>query len=107
MMIWTILFRKKTFVNSKRLKAYPAIKIGRLAVHKDHSRRGYGSQIVDFIKTLVMSNRYSGCRFMTVDAYRDVIPFYEKNGFIRINDHLAENGTCLMIYDLTAVITNI
>jgi GNAT superfamily N-acetyltransferase len=93
-------FRKKRFVNSKRLKAYPAIKIGRLAVHQDYSRNGYGSLLLDTIKTLIISNRYSGCRFMTVDAYKDVIPFYEKNGFIRINSSIADNGTCLMVYDL-------
>ena len=93
-------FRKKRFVNSKRLKAYPAIKIGRLAIHKDYSRKGHGSKLIDLIKGMILSKRYSGCRFMTVDAYKDVIPFYEKNGFIRINSSLADNGTCLMVYDL-------
>ena len=92
-------------MNSKRFKAYPAIKIGRLAVHEDYSRHGYGSKLLDLIKTLVISNRYSGCRFMTVDAYKDVIPFYEKNGFVRINSSLAKNGTCLMIYDLLRMTT--
>jgi GNAT superfamily N-acetyltransferase len=93
-------FRKKRFANSKRLKAYPAIKIGRLAVHKDFLRMGYGSKLLDLIKALIMSNRYAGCRFMTVDAYKDAVPFYEKNGFIRVSSSFSKNGTCLMVYDL-------
>ena len=96
-------FRRRLFVNSKRLRAYPSIKIGRLAVQKFHARKGYGSNMLDFIKMLIMSNRYSGCRFMTVDAYKDAIPFYEKNGFIRISENVSDKETCLMVYDLLSV----
>lgn len=96
-------FRKRLFVNSKRLRAYPSIKIGRLAVQKGHARKGYGSNLLDLIKILIMSNRYSGCRFMTVDAYKDAVPFYEKNGFVRIGENAADKDTCLMVYDLLTV----
>ena len=37
---------------------------------------------------------------MTVDAYKDAVPFYEKNGFIRVSSSFSKNGTCLMVYDL-------
>ena len=96
-------FRKRLFVNSKRLRAYPSIKIGRLAVQENHARKGHGSNLLDLIKILVMSNRYSGCRFMTVDAYKDAVPFYEKNGFVRISESVSSKDTCLMVYDLLTV----
>ena len=50
-------FRKKHFVNSKRLKSYPALKIGRLAVCHNLARKGYGSVLLDFVKLLTLLRR--------------------------------------------------
>ena len=96
-------FRKKHFVNSKRLKAYPALKIGRLAVCQSHARKGYGAVLLDFVKLLTSLKRFAGCRFVTVDAYDDAIPFYEKNGFVLIRSGSPGTDTSLMCYDLVAV----
>lgn len=40
------------------------------------------------------------CRFLTVDAYLDAVPFYEKNGFRRMNAEDDDPHTRLMYYDL-------
>lgn len=96
-------FRRQHFENSKRLKAYPAIKVGRLAVSHTLARRGYGSILLDFVKLLIALKRYSGCRFMIVDAYADAVSFYEKNGFVSIRKPSAAGKTCLMCYDLMSV----
>lgn len=42
----------------------------------------------------------TGCRFLTVDAYLEAIPFYEKNEFrfMNVEDH--DPHTRLMYYDL-------
>ena len=79
-------FRKHHFANEKRIKSYPAAKIGRFAV--DISARGLGKN-----KT--------GCRFITVDAYINAIPFYKKYEFkeLTISDK-DDKHTRALIFDL-------
>ena len=63
-------------------KSYPAVKIGRLAVHIDYQKGGgYGKKIINFTKGLFTNKNKTGCKFITVDAYRDSLTFYEKMGF--------------------------
>lgn len=47
----------------------------------------------------VLGNR-TGCRFITVDAYTNAIPFYEKNGFVLLSSEDTEGPTHLMYFDL-------
>lgn len=84
---------------SKRFRGYPALKVGRLGVTKNFIRSGIGSILLDFIKTYFIKNRRTGCRFLTVDAYQDAVPFYDKNGFVKLNEE-SNSNTCLMYYDL-------
>ena len=56
-----------------------------------------------FVKVLTSLKRFSGCRFVTVDAYDDAIPFYAKNGFVVISSSKSNSETTLMYYDLMAV----
>jgi hypothetical protein len=79
-------FRKQRFVNEKRLKSYPAAKVCRLAVDIEFQRFSLGSRILDFIKTYFINENKTGCRFLTVDAYVNAIPFYEKNEFAALDD---------------------
>lgn len=74
-------FRKHRFVNEKRLKSYPAIKICRLGIDKSVQGKQIGTFLLDFVGTLFMTDNKSGCRFLTVDAYAQAIPFYLKNDF--------------------------
>lgn len=68
----------------KRLARYPGILIGRLAISKDFSNQGLGSDVVRFIKEwFVDDDNKSGCRLAIVDAKnsKNVLSFYEKNNF--------------------------
>ncbi|HJA84405.1 MAG TPA: GNAT family N-acetyltransferase [Candidatus Bacteroides intestinavium] len=94
-------FRKRRFVNEKRLKSYPAVKIGRLGVSTNARHLRLGTRILDFIKVLFTQNNRTGCRFLTVDAYIAALPFYLKNDFIELTANDKEDPhTRLLYYDL-------
>ena len=92
--------RKQGFPNEKRLKSYPAVKLCRLAVDKQAKGNQIGSGLLDYIKSMFVINNKTGCRFITVDAYLDAIPFYEKNGFRMMNLEDDDPHTRLMYFDL-------
>jgi hypothetical protein len=96
-------FRKQKFVNEKRLKSYPATKVCRLAVDIEFQRFSLGSCILDFIKTYFTDDNKTGCRFLTVDAYVNAIPFYKKNEFVALDDLDNNKHTRLYYYDLSKV----
>jgi GNAT superfamily N-acetyltransferase len=93
-------FRKHRFVNSKRLKSYPAAKICRLAIDESYKGQSLGSFLLSFIKTFFLENNKTGCRFLTVDAYQNAIPFYEKNKFVYLSDTDKDSQTRLLFFDL-------
>ena len=86
--------------NNKRRRSYPSAKIGRLAVAKEYSRGGLGSQIIDYIKAFMVANPKLGCRFLTVDAYSNVTDFYRKNDFEYFTVLDTLDKTRLMYFDL-------
>lgn len=92
-------FRSRKFVNKKRIKSYPAVKIGRFAIDTQSQGKGIGSVLLDFIKGYFLVDNKTGCRFITVDAYKSAIPFYEKNGFVALQNH-SDTFTQLMYFDL-------
>ena len=98
-------FRTRRFVNSKRIKHYPAIKICRLGVDVGHQSKGLGRLIVDTVKWYFLDNNKSGCRFLTVDAHKDAVDFYKKNGFITLTEEheASTNETVQMFYDLMSL----
>ncbi len=93
----------RRFNNRKRLKSYPSVKIGRFAVSKCMKGKNFGSLLIKFIKTFFAFYNQTGCRFLTVDAYSDAIPFYQKNGFIPLNEEDANDKTRLLYFDLNDV----
>lgn len=95
-------FRKR-FVNAKRIKSYPAAKIGRFAVSKSMKGKNIGSFLLDFIKSFFVVDNKTGCRFLTVDAYADAVPFYLKNGFVPLNEDDKDDDTRLLYFDLNDV----
>ena len=98
---------KKAFPHSNHRSDYPAVKIGRLAVSSKYQHLKLGSNILDFIKELFISNNRTGCLFITVDALRSAIPFYQKNGFDFLDKSDAHNfskDTCLLYYNLSTLI---
>lgn len=88
--IWDLGSSKKNAMwkeltnREKMLSRFPGVLIGRLAVSKDYSGQGVGSEIIDFIKLWFLSEENkTGCRLAIVDAKNkpNVLKFYEKNGF--------------------------
>ena len=84
----------------KRFSSYPAMKVGRLGVSVNHQGHGWGAIILDYLKELFISNNRTGCRYITVDAYRDSLAFYEKNDFLYLTNSDKDSDTRLMYYDL-------
>ena len=96
-------FRKQFFAQGKMFKSYPALKICRLATSKSCRGEGVGSMI---IKTIIASYRKdskAGCRFITVDAYADALPFYSKLGFLPLSKTDEGSDTRLLYFDLESV----
>lgn len=96
-------FRKKRFVNEKRIKSYPAVKICRLAVDESAKGMSLGTFILDFIKTYFVVDNKTGCRFITVDAYSNAIPFYLKNQFLPLSQDSDSDHTRLLFFDLDEI----
>ena len=108
-------FLKYTNLESKHLRRFPAILIGRLATNKAFAGQGVGTAVMDFIKNRFRHNYHTGCRFIIVDAYNSeaTIHYYLKNRFkFLIEDERLEAkymgigvgrlplNTRLMYYDL-------
>ena len=72
---------KKEFPHSKHRSDYPAVKIGRLGVSATHQNKHLGRLIINFVKDTFITNNRTGCAFVTVDALKEAVPFYQKNGF--------------------------
>lgn len=100
-------FRKEQgFPQSKRLKSYPAIKLCRLGVSAKYKNLHLGSFLIDFMRGYFTSDNKSGCRFMTVDAYVNAIPFYQKNGFKCLDEvNEGDPHTRLLFCDLRRIKT--
>lgn len=96
-------FRKRRFVNEKRLKSYPAVKICRFAVDLSMKGQSVGSFFLNFIKSYFLDDNKTGCRFITVDAYAAAVPFYLKNGFVPLTSEDAMSATRLLYFDLNDI----
>lgn len=91
----------RRFNNHKRLKSYPAVKIGRLGVDVSYKGNKLGSYLLMVIKRFFIADNKTGCRFITVDAYAAAIPFYLRNGFVPLNDEDATDPTRVLYFDLS------
>lgn len=66
------------------LKAYPAVKLGRLAVASDLQGQGVGEQIMDLVHGEILdSASLSAARLVILDADNDprIVKFYRKLGY--------------------------
>jgi GNAT superfamily N-acetyltransferase len=99
---WSKLNR--AIANDKRRRTYPAVKIGRLAVAKKYAGMGVGRFIIKTVEGMFISEQQrTGCRFITVDAYRSALSFYQKNEFKFLTEQDAADDTRTMYFDLKAV----
>lgn len=76
-------FLDETDLRDKAIKRFPGVLIGRLGTDTKFIGQGYGSAVMDFIKTHYRYVNDTGCRFLIVDALNnpDTIRYYERNGF--------------------------
>lgn len=51
-------------------------------------------------KNFFLVDNKTGCRFITVDAYAEAVPFYVKNGFVPLNEDDINERTRLLYFDL-------
>ena len=77
-------FRELNDLSEKRLKRYPGILIGRLAVNQEMAHQGLGTALMNFIKMWLGHGGKAGCRFLIVDARNapETLAYYKKNGFV-------------------------
>jgi GNAT superfamily N-acetyltransferase len=95
---------RKSIPHSKLRSSYPAVKIGRLAVSKKYAGSGFGRLMIDIVmKMLVSDTQQTGCRFVTVDAYRNAVDFYIRNEFDFLTGDDENEPTRLMYFDLNNI----
>lgn len=101
--------RSKRQINHRKrgYKSFPAIKITRLGVDVSMQRMNIGTTLLDAIKLFFITDNRTGCRFLTVDAYRGASEFYRRNGFIDAEAHHGEDTsyspTIPLFFDLMRV----
>ena len=95
-------FRKANFNKEKYLRSYPSVKIGRFAISKELQGEGIGTYLLTFIKMFFLADNKTGCRFITLDAYRGAVDFYKRNGFSFLQKE-DKNPTQLMYFDLMTI----
>lgn len=76
--------RRRIAHRKRGFHVFPAVKITRLGVCATFHRMGVGSDLLDVVKRFFLADNRTGCRFITVDAYRDAVGFYERNDFARM-----------------------
>lgn len=76
---------------------FPALKIGRLAVDKNHHQKGVGTEIILRIVGFIINlSERIGSRFITVDAYVNSHDFYRKNNFVEFTKN--KNSRYVALY---------
>ncbi|SRR6266566_4057923 len=78
--------RERLVQKNVTVQHIPALKIGRLAVHRDFKGQDIGTALIKYsigVAFRMNDDLNVGCRFLTVDAYPGSIRFYEKVGFKR------------------------
>ena len=100
--IWNRFHRKNEIPNEKRIKQYPAIKVGRLGIDKAYQGKGLANQLMDFIKGWVLIDHKPACRLLILDAYNKEkqTKFYQRNDFIFLLDEDIKDRTRIMYLDL-------
>jgi len=86
-----------------RIESYPAIKIGRLAVQKEWQGKTIGRSLLKYAVAYGLETRVKGgLRLIIVEAEPESQGFYEKFGFILVNQTRKERKRAhkTMFFDL-------
>ncbi len=98
--------KKKIPFEKRGFTTFPAVKITRLGVRLEFHKCGIGSNLLTTIKRFFLDDNRTGCRFITVDAYRDAVGFYERNDFMRMKSSQdPEARTVPLFFDLLRIDT--
>ena len=88
----------------RHLKNIPSLKIGRLGIDKTYKGKGLGSILLEsIINEAIELNKRQACRLITVDAYRQALPFYERFGFQYITNKDEQEEVRQMFLDLMLI----
>ena len=84
----------------------PAMKIARLATHREYERQGIGKfMIKEAFRRAYSLTRHVGCCVITVDAKMDAVGFYEKYAFFRAKTK-SNQDTAVMYLNLIQFMMN-
>ena len=99
------LHRRASIPNSKRIRQYPAVKVGRLGVAIEFHKTGIAYELMDFIKGFSVINHNPACRLLLLDALNKErqIKYYTNNGFQHFLLNDAEDKTRIMYFDLEKI----
>jgi len=63
-----------------------------------------GTQMLLSVREMYMFEpHHAGCRFVTIDAYRSALPFYERNDFKYLTTKDEDEDTRAMYFDLKSI----
>ena len=80
------------------------IHIGRFLINPSLTGKGLGSLIINaIISECLHLNKKIACRLLTVDAYIQALPFYEKMGFKYLTEKDEQEDTRVMFIDLNTM----
>lgn len=98
-------FLKNFVTHPKRhLDSFPALKIGRLGISKEFKGMGLGRMIINtIINDAYELNNSHACKVVSVDAYKQSIDFYSKQGFIFMTDNDKDDETRQMYFDVSSL----
>ncbi len=61
----------------------PALKIGRIGTLRTEQKKGHAKRLIQYALYLAIKLRKEiGCHYLTLDAYPENVPLYQKCGFI-------------------------
>lgn len=88
--------------SEKQFAFLPAVKITRFGVNLPFQKIGIGSNSLNMVKVLFITDNRTGCRFLTVDAYNrpETLNFYLKNEFKFFTEKDKDKNTRAMFFDL-------
>lgn len=95
--------RRRISHRKRGFQTFPAVKITRLGVCKEFHGKKVGSSLLEAVKHFFLADNRTGCRFLTVDAYRNAVGFYERNDFARMLTEESEDPsapTVPLFFDL-------
>lgn len=83
-------------------RSFPSVGICNLAVKSEYQRNSIGTNILNLIKRIFVTNNKTGCRFISIQAIKDsgIVRFYKKNDFEPTSVSAYGGDTVSMFCDL-------